>query len=250
MTRCPRARRLLEPIPPPSHAPDVLTPGEKRRLTSLRTNLSRWASEHGRDFRWRADEATAYERVVVEVLLQRTTATAVARFFDQFIERFPTWEALAEATVEELELFLKPLGLWRRRASSLLGLASYAVSVSGQFPSDAEEHRDIPAVGQYVSNAILLFQHAQAAPLLDVNMARVLERYIRPRRLADIRFDPWLQRAATWYARGAQPSKANWAILDFAATVCKARLPECYRCPVMKRCNYPVKTRPRLTGKA
>ena len=216
---------------------DRLTIGEKRRLTRLRNDLLEWAKEHGRQFPWREPSVSTYEKIAVGVLLQRTTATAVARFYNAFFARFPSWEELAAAEPAELEEFLKPLGLWRRRATSLLGLARYAAATSGEFPVDRKDHRDIPTVGQYVSNAIAVFQHGNPAPLLDVNMARVIERFLRPRRLADIRHDPWLQAAANWYVRGKRPVEANWAMLDFAALVCKARNPACGECPVEVRCR-------------
>lgn len=217
---------------------DPLGRGEKRKLTRLGSDLLTWAAENGRDFPWRAASASTYERIVVEVLLQRTTASAVSGFYANFMGRFPGWETLAAASPEDLELFLKPLGLWRRRSASLLGLARYAVSVSGEFPRGAASHADIPAVGQYVSNAISMFQHGARAPLLDVNMARVIERFVRPRKLADIRYDPWLQAAAHWLVRGPRPEQVNWAVLDFAAITCKARMPLCHSCPVSSRCRY------------
>ncbi len=217
---------------------DRLTHREKVKLTRLAKALVSWASTAGRRFPWRSAHATEYQRIAVEVLLQRTTATAVAAFYEQFFARFPDWDTLASASAEQLEQFLKPLGLWRRRANSLLGLARYASVNGGRFPSDPQSHAEIPAVGQYVSNAVLMFQHGRAMPLLDVNMARVIERYLRPRRLADIRHDPWLQEAARWFVRGVNAHEVNWAVLDFAAVVCKARRPRCESCPVMPRCNY------------
>jgi A/G-specific adenine glycosylase len=217
---------------------DRLARGEKAKLSGLRRDLLGWAAANGRDFPWRASHATPYHQVAVEVLLQRTTATAVAGFYDRFFSRYRSWHELAAASTEELGELLKPLGLWRRRAASLLGLAQYAASTNGRFPLDPAEHAAIPAVGQYVSNAVMIFVHGEAAPLLDVNMARVIERYVRPRRLADIRHDPWLQEAAGWFAGCTDSRRANWAILDFAATVCKARRPECETCPVSTRCAY------------
>lgn len=219
-------------------SPDPLTRGEKRKLSGLRRDLLSWAEANGRAFPWRAHSASTYEKIVVEVLLQRTTATAVARFYGAFMEAFPDWETLASAAPSDLEDFLKPLGLWRRRATSLLGLARYAVSVSGDFPRGPAAHAEIPAVGQYVSNAISMFQHGKRTPLLDVNMARVIERFVRPRRLADIRYDPWLQEASHWLVRDASPHRINWAVLDFAATVCKSRTPLCGTCPVRTRCAF------------
>lgn len=228
---------------------DELTTGQKRKLTRLRRDLVGWASENGRDLPWRNARADTYEKIVVEVLLQRTTASAVARSYRGFFEKFPDWDALANANLSELEEFLRPLGLWRRRAAALTGLARFVSKTGGEFPSDPKDHEKIPAVGQYVSNAILLFQHGRAAPLLDVNMARVIERFIRPRRLADIRHDPWLQAAARWYARGDEVVDANWAMLDFAALVCRARKPTCGSCPVRARCNQGVEiSQPKLNG--
>jgi A/G-specific adenine glycosylase len=217
---------------------DKLASGEKRKIARLRGDLLRWFSTNGRELPWRHEDASIFQKIVVEVLLQRTTASAVARFYHQFFARFPDWLALAEADSAELELLLKPLGLWRRRADSLAGIAEYAAANNGRFPTDPAQHSKIPAVGQYVSNAIMMFQHGKARPLLDVNMARVIERFVRPRRLADIRYDPWLQEAARWYARGPDPERANWAILDFAAAICKARKPLCPCCPVRARCAY------------
>lgn len=116
-----------------------------------------------------------------------------------------------------LEEVLRPIGLWRRRAVSIKSLATYAAEHDGIFPSDERELSRVPAVEQYVSNAIMLFQHGKARPLVDVNMARVLERYLRPRRLADIRHDPWLQEASHWLVDCDDPVRVNWAALDFAA---------------------------------
>lgn len=218
-------------------SPDPVAPGEKRKLTRLAKDLKGWAKVNSRDFPWRSNDAGTYQQVIVEVLLQRTTAAAVSRFFEAFVAKYPSWSKLASAKAKDLEEFLKPLGLWRRRAQSLLGIAKYASEKEGQFPSEPREHRQIPAVGQYVSNAILQFQHGRAVPLLDVNMARVIERFVRPRKLADIRHDQWLQEAAHWLVR-QDPREVNWAVLDFAALVCRAHNPLCTACPVSARCSY------------
>ncbi|MEQ8599911.1 MAG: hypothetical protein RLP98_08290 [Devosia sp.] len=208
------------------------------RITRIRTALVRWFEDHGRDLPWRALRASTFEKICVEVLLQRTRAETVAGIYESFFERFPNWASLAAAKREELETHLKPIGLWKRRAVSIQGLATYADARGGLFPSDAREHAAIPGVGQYVSNAILLFQHGEARPLLDVNMARVLERVVRPRVLADIRHDPWLQEAAEWLVKHDRPEIVNWAILDYAAAFCKARSPSCGECRLKHSCSW------------
>lgn len=212
--------------------------GEKLRISRARSFMVAWFEEHGRNLPWRSPSADTFQKICVEVLLQRTRAETVARFYSAFFARFGGWEAIAHASREELEICLKPIGLWSRRAASLQGLAAYAAAHGGIFPRDARDHANIPGVGQYVSNAILLFQYGKARPLLDSNMARVLERLIHPRALADIRYDPWLQDAATWLARHDNPEIANWAVLDYAALICTSRNPSCSQCGLRRGCSW------------
>jgi len=216
---------------------DQLTRSDKLRLTNLRRWLLAWYADCGRDLPWRDPSSGHFERICVEVLLQRTRAETVAAMYPSFFGRFTSWKSIADADIGELEEAIKPMGLWQRRSKSVKALATYAAARSGLFPSTEAELGEIPAVGQYVANAILLFQHGQARPLIDVNMARVIERYVRPRRLADIRHDPWLQAASLWLVR-EQPVETNWATLDFAAKVCKARQPACEVCTIRHRCRW------------
>lgn len=222
--------------PLPRRAPDPLTRSHKLRLTRLRRALFDWYTQNGRNLPWRKETASTFERICVEVLLQRTRAETVARVYPVFFGRFRSWVDLADAPLEELEEHFKPIGLWQRRARSMKALAVYASNRDGQFPGTAKGLAEVPAVGQYVANAILVFQHGENRPLLDVNMARLIERYIRPRKLADIRHDPWLQDAAHWLVRGEHPVDINWAVLDFASAICTARNPRCAECPVVRRC--------------
>jgi A/G-specific adenine glycosylase len=107
----------------------------------------------------------------------------------------------------------------------------------GRFPYTREDIEPLPGIGQYIANAVLLFCHGEAQPLLDANMARVLERYFGPRRLADIRYDPYLQVLAKRVVSCGDPISMNWAILDFASFVCALR-PKCEACPLKEACMF------------
>jgi A/G-specific adenine glycosylase len=205
----------------------------------FRQRLVSWAKRHGRHhLPWRRKSGSIYQKIVAEALLQRTRAETVAQFFVPFIERFSSWSALANAHEQELQDFLRPIGLWRRRSESLKGLAIEMVSRHGRFPRDRVQVEALPGVGQYIANAILVICHRDPHPLLDTNMARVLERYFGSRKLADIRYDPYLQELASKVVRGPDPLIINWAILDFAALVCKPRKPVCHLCPISSECDY------------
>ncbi len=209
----------------------------KREISVLQSNLVTWFRSEGRSFPWRRPNATVYQRVVPEVLLQRTRAEVVARFLPQFLRRYPSWNRLAKAKEVELQKYLRPLGLWRRRASSLLRLATAMAVTNGRYPKSRAEIESLPAVGQYVTNAIMLFRYGQPEPLLDVNMARVLERCFGKRRLADIRHDPELQDISRLVVTGSKAIELNWAILDLASLICTQRTPRCGKCPLQNLCD-------------
>lgn len=213
---------------------------------AVRRALLRWFDEYGRDFPWRSG-AGLYRQVIAELLLQRTRAETVAAFFDAFIERFPSWQAMAEASLEDIGQFLKPVGLWKRRSASLAALAKAMVARGGTFPETREELQMLPGVGQYIANAILLFSGGHSEPLLDVNMARVLERVFGPRKLVDIRYDPYLQSLARQVMRGDRAAEVNWAILDLAAKICTVKSPRCAECPLRKSCRFARESEPRTS---
>jgi A/G-specific adenine glycosylase len=206
-----------------------------------RRHLLTWYARNGRDLPWRCQRAGLYQKIVVEVLLQRTQAGTVARFLSGFIGRFPSWSDVSAASIEELGEVLRPLGLWRRRAGALKALASEMVRRRGSFPVDRRQIEALPAVGQYVASAVLLFAHKRPEPLLDANMARVLERVFEPcRRLADIRYDPWLQTLARILVRSERSAEVSWAALDVAALYCRASNPTCADCPLKRKCSYAI----------
>lgn len=157
-------------------------------IEEFRSNLLEWYRANGRNFLWRKKSNPIYQKVIAEVLLQRSRAETIAAFYPVFVTRFPSWASLASSTEEEIGEFLKPVGLWRRRASSILKLAAEMRRRNGKFPRTREEIESLPGVGQYIANAVLMFAHGEPQPLLDVNMARVLERYFRPRITAVYRF--------------------------------------------------------------
>src|ERR1700688_3225975 len=233
----------LRSRPSPTSAATAAVAFEDQVLVKARwcrRRLLAWYDLHGRHFPWRSPGAGLYQQVVAEVLLQRTQASTVGRFFDAFVEQFDSWADIDVAPQESLECALRPIGLWRRRAIALKALAREMVARGGQFPDCRDELEALPAVGQYVASAVLLFAHGRPEPLLDANMARVLDRVFEPRRLVDIRYDARLQTLARLLVRSRNPAKLNWAVLDLAARHCTSRSPRCEECPLRTRCNYAI----------
>jgi A/G-specific adenine glycosylase len=199
--------------------------------------LVHWFENNGRQFAWRKSDLTTYQYVIAEVLLQRTKAEAVEKFFMIFLAKFPDWVSLAKAKHELIEAALKAVGLQKQRAIRLHRLAVEMVKRGGKLPSEREELEQIPFLGQYIANAVELIIFGRPRPLLDVNMSRLLERYFAPRKMADIRYDPFLQRLSQNVVNHKLSKCVNWAILDFAALVCRPK-PKCDICPLRKKCRY------------
>lgn len=211
---------------------------DSRELSRFRKRLLNWFEEHGRKFPWRRASTTKYQSIIAEVLLQRTRAETISYFFLDFVREFPSWKKLDSASITQLQRYLQPIGLWRRRATSIQALAQEMVQRNGRFPRSREEIESLPGIGQYIANAVLLLCHGEPQPLLDVNMARVLERVFGPRKLADIRYDPYLQQLAMRVVQCKKPAKLNWAILDLASAICLPRKPRCSTCPLLTMCQW------------
>lgn len=214
----------------------------QNRINELQTALLNWYKNNGRDFPWRKRNMTNYQIVIAEVLLQRTKAEIVEDFYPAFISAFSGWEPIAKSNINELVEFLRPIGLQKQRGERLKNLALEMCKRNGKFPRDREELESIPFLGQYIANAIELIIFGKASPLLDINMARFLERYFGERRKSDIRYDDYLQDIGKRLVAHPKSKEINWAVLDYAAMICKARSPLCMKCEFKRACLFWKKT--------
>lgn len=215
--------------------PDAI---DEARVRLFRNRVCQWAGANGRRLPWRQPGQSLYQLIVTEVLLQQTRAETVSRVYDDFFGAYPDWNSLASADLAELQDMLRPVGIWRRRSTRLVELAQRVLELGGALPTERDDLEKLPAVGQYVASAALLFQGVSREPLLDSGMARVLERFFGPRVLADIRHDAYLQKLAREVVDCDKPIEANWSILDLAALVCRVREPRCFDCTLREMCRH------------
>lgn len=208
------------------------------KIKYFQIHILEWYSANGRVFPWRKKGLTHYQYIIAETLLQRTKAETVEKFYPQFIKDFPNWKALANADLEKLETNLKPIGLYKQRSKRLISLAQEMVKRKGRLPKERSELESIPFMGQYIANAVELIIFKQSSPLVDVNMARVLERFFGPRKMADIRYDPYLQQLSFKIVNHKKAKELNWAVLDFAAIICKEKKPICDCCILKMKCKF------------
>ena len=200
--------------------------------------LLAWYQANGRTFLWRNKSASNYELIISEVFLQRTKVETVSHFLPNFLNHYPSWKQLGDATEFELQEIIRPLGLYKQRGSRLYKLAQELKKRKGRFPRERNQVTEIPMMGQYITNAYELYVLKKRSPLLDVNMARLLERFFGKRKMADIRNDPYLQTLAYRVVNIEQSKELNWAILDYASLVCRKQKPNCSNCLIATKCRF------------
>jgi A/G-specific adenine glycosylase len=211
---------------------------EERDLAYFRKSLIKWFEVNKRDFPWREEGVSNYELILSEVLLQRTKAETVGRYYRTFFNRYPNWDSLASSTIEDLEELLRPLGLYRHRARRIYKIAAGYIEKNGKLPRNINELRESSLSSLYIAGAYEIFVLKKRAALLDVNMARVVARVFNHGQIKDIRSDKQLQELAREVTNIKLCKELNWAILDFAAMVCKSSKPSCNDCPLQKRCSF------------
>lgn len=206
----------------------------------FRERLLAWYERNGRTLPWR-ETTDPYHILVSEVMLQQTQVERVLPKYHEWIERYPTLEALAGAPEEEVARAWYPLG-YNIRPRRLQAIARETVArYDGQLPSDDSTLRSFKGIGAYTAGAIRSFAFRQRAAILDANVARVLFRVFigtgNPKAHATRR-QLW-QISETLIPR-ARVFDFNQALMDFGAMVCTARKPACLLCPMASRCRaYP-----------
>src|ERR1700712_4113141 len=107
---------------------------EDEKVKFLQDKLLTWYKTDGRRFYWRRKGLSQYQYIIAEVLLQRTKAETIAKFYPLFILEFPNWLSLVNADLNAIEIFLKPIGLYTQRALRLQNLAKEMVKRKGRLP--------------------------------------------------------------------------------------------------------------------
>src|ERR671919_1495073 len=210
------------------------TPSERRRF---RSRLLSWYRANGRDLPWRRTD-DPYHILVSEIMLQQTQVDRVLPKYHEWLEKYPSLQALADADEADVSHTWRPLG-YNIRPRRLHAIARESVSrFGGELPSDEETLLSFKGIGAYTCGAIRSFAFGQRAAILDTNVARVLFRVFVARG------DPKahaMKRHLWAISEALVPRKHvfdfNQGLMDLGATVCTARKPQCAACPIRRMCR-------------
>jgi A/G-specific adenine glycosylase len=216
--------------------PDV-SPADRQWF---RRRLLQWYRQHGRDLPWRKTR-DPYRILVSEVMLQQTQVDRVLPKYQEWLERYPSFDALATAPVADVVKTWYPLG-YNIRPRRLHSIAREAVErYGGALPEDEAALRSFKGIGAYTAGAVRSFAVGKRAAILDTNVARVLRRvFVDKGARREKAMDKQLWEISRIVLPHRHVFDFNQALMDFGATLCSARKPQCLICPLTARCRaYP-----------
>jgi A/G-specific adenine glycosylase len=173
---------------------------------------------------------------VSEIMLQQTRVEAVLPYYQRFLERFPTVEALAAAPEQDVLSAWSGLGYYSRVRN--LHRAARQVAEAGRFPRTYDEILALPGVGEYTAAAIASIAFGLPHAVLDGNVLRVMARLHAD--FGDIGAQATRKRLRDQAQRDLPHQDAgdyNQALMELGATVCLPRDPRCLLCPLSESCR-------------
>lgn len=202
-----------------------------------RRALNKWFRKNGRELPWRS-EATPYRVLVSEFMLQQTTVAAVKPFFERWMAEFPNVMSLAAAPEARVMKLWEGLGYYSRARNLHRAAQAIVERHGGEVPSDPDALRALPGVGPYTAAAVRAFAFDRPVAVLDANIQRVIARLINLTEAVDTASARnVLEEAATSLLPKTGGATHAAALMDLGATICRAGVPDCERCPLRKFCR-------------
>src|SRR6185437_13441881 len=179
-----------------------------------------------------------YTLLVAVVLSAQATDASVNRATEALFKDAATPEAMVPLGVEGVASHIRSIGLWQGKARNVIELSRQLIERhGGQVPSDREALEKLPGVGRKTANVVLNVAFGESTMAVDTHIFRLGNRTgIAPGATPRAVEDALVRRVPAEFLR----DEHHWLILH-GRYVCKARLPECWRCVAQPWCRYPDK---------
>jgi A/G-specific adenine glycosylase len=213
-----------------------ISPWQSENTAKFQQALLGWFDKHKRKLPWRT-HTSLYRTVVSEFMLQQTRVDTVIRYFENWMQRFPDFVALAQASEADVLKAWEGLGYYRR-ARNLHALAQRLASMK-HIPDDEAFWFSLPGIGPYSAAAIRSIALGQPSACVDGNVVRIITRLrgdetcYRDSSTASRLLNP----LASSLISTQRPGSFNEAMMELGATVCTPRNPLCTVCPVQAFCT-------------
>ena len=197
-----------------------------------------WYDNNKRILPWRKNnskEQKLYFTLVSEFMLQQTQVSTVIPYFKRFVQKIPNFKKLSKANDQTLMKLWEGLGYYSRARN----LKKSAIMINGKFggilPSNFEDLKSLPGIGDYTSTAIMAIAFNQKFIPLDGNVERILKRALYLRNEKDISKEN-MQISKNFFGLSERASDYAQAIMELGALVCRPTSPLCEKCPISMNC--------------
>jgi A/G-specific adenine glycosylase len=207
------------------------------RRTRFAADLLRWYDRHRRALPWR-ETPSPYRTLVSELMLQQTVVATVIPYFQRFCARFPSLEALAAASEDEVLEAWSGLGYYRRARHLHAAARAIVEGHAGVVPREERRLRELPGLGPYTAAAVAAIAYDEPAFALDGNAGRVMARLSADREAPSR--PAARQRLHAFGLSLVPPLRAGdfaQAVMELGALVCTPTSPSCADCPVRAHCT-------------
>jgi A/G-specific adenine glycosylase len=208
---------------------------ELRSNQDMHREVLAWFEENQRDLPWR--KSTPWGVLISEIMLQQTPVNRVLPIWKEWMERWPTAHDLSQSKKSDLLKAWGRLG-YPRRALRLHEAATIITREhNNQVPTDIEDLRKLPGVGEYTAAAIMAFAYKEKSLVLDVNIRRLFARVLDGKEFPPLH----ITNSERESRRNLIPEEANtWAAatMELGALICTAINPLCEQCPISNQCLW------------
>ncbi|MBR4147398.1 MAG: endonuclease III [Bacteroidales bacterium] len=177
-----------------------------------------------------------YELLVSVILSAQCTDKRVNMTTPALFERFPTPEAMADSTVEEIYSYIKSISYPNNKSKNLLGMAQALVNdFDGVVPDNLEDLQRLPGVGRKTANVMLAVAFDQPAMPVDTHVFRVANRIGLTKNSKNVMETE--RTLVKHFPKEVLSDAHHWLILH-GRYVCQARKPLCEKCGITGICDY------------
>jgi len=184
----------------------------------------------------------AWELLVATILSAQCTDERVNMVTPRLFARFPTPEAMAGADVREVAEIIRSTGFFNNKAKNIVGAARKIVEeFGGEVPREMDKLLTVPGAARKTANVVLGTAYGiPSGVVVDTHVARIAQRLELSREKTPEKIEQDLMKILPqdrWILFSHQ-------MIHFGRDICKARKPECFRCPLASLCRAPDKNLP------
>jgi endonuclease-3 len=192
------------------------------------------------DARCLLDYRNPFELLIATILAAQCTDERVNKVTPTLFSRFPTPEAMARASIEELEELIRSTGFFHSKAKAIKGASEAIAALASGFPRTMEGLVALPGVGRKTANVVLGNCFGIPSIIVDTHLGRITQRLALVKTDNPDRIEEELHKIV---------HVEDWTRFSHAGGFhgrhrCHAKKPDCPHCPVLRLCPWPSKTEP------